>query len=173
VSFDSDLDPITEYAWFAIQILYQSTDEPFDAFERRSGYTLPNGARVEILGGNSNDVEVWIFGAVINFTGVTGLGNRVNLSWEVPFPRPSIVSFEILVAKSVEGLNVGNITDRFRENVLGPFPYDPGQTLYEAIDPNAGRTGSKANVYILVMNFADGSSLPVGTIVVFHKGKGR
>jgi hypothetical protein len=171
VSIPSEIDPAAEGVWFAIQLLYQSTESGFDAFERRSGYTLPNGDRVEGLSANGNLLDLGVLQIVKDFAGVTGLGNRVDLSWVINPPVETIESFEILVGKSVAGIDAGNLPPQFEENIIGPIPYDPAQILYSAVDDNAGRTGSKINVYILRVNFTNGNSLTSQPIVVFHKDK--
>jgi hypothetical protein len=171
VSIPNDIDPGAEAAWFAIQLLYQSSPQPVDAFERRSGYTLGNGVRVEGLSSNSNLVNLGLLQIVKDFAGVTGIGNRVDLSWRIDPPVDTIESFDILVGKSVAGIDAGNLPPQFASHVIGPIPYDPAQTLYSAVDGDAGRTGSKINVYILRANFFNGATALSEPIVVFHKDK--
>ena len=55
--------------------------------------------------------------------------------------------------------------------LLGPIPYDEAQTGYTAVDGDAGRSGSKVNIYRLKANFTDGTSLVSAPIVLFHQGK--
>lgn len=169
-----DLNTVAEAVHFALQILYRSTPSPLASFERRSGYTrtgpLPGlpGFRVEGLSANGNLVELGLLALIRNFSGVYEGGNRVRLSWEVGPAALSLDRFEVLVAKSAAGLDVGNIPAKLAGSTL-VVPYDPAagpNQVLSVVDGNAGRTGSKINLYVLRAVFANGTDAVSDPVVV-------
>lgn len=169
ISIPENLNPHSEAVRFALQILYRSTPGPVPFYERRSGYALPEEGflRVEGLSANGNLVDLGLLALIRNFSGAYDGGNRVRLAWEVTTENvPFLKFFEVLVAKSTEGLDAGTIPGRLAGGTLGPLAYVPGQEFYGAVDRNAGRTGSKINLYTLRAVFANGTPATSDPIVV-------
>jgi hypothetical protein len=162
------LDPGAEAVRFAIQLLYRSTANPIDAFERRSGFTLPAGTRDELLSANGNLVV--LLPLVQNFGAVDGEGNRSIISWEsnlLPAGCNIIDRFRIDATKDATGLSGGGAT---HSGASYEVPFD-GSSSYSVTDTEAGRGGSKVNVYTITVILTDGTEIAVDTIVFAHKGK--